>query len=387
MLIERNQVIVGLVSALLVVLGTFFAVSMSSGLFVSGYPATAEFTNAKGLKKGDQVLVAGVRAGQVTGVRIAGGRVEVSFKTSAELPRDSRARIMNKNMLGARALGLEAGADWDHLLQDEEEPNIPLDRTSVLVDVPELGDATVDLLQDSDTEALKQLITSLADITDGQHDELSRLLDGLQGVSGVVSDKRQQLVDFIDRSQTVVNALADRDQDIVRIIDAFGSTLHQLAARREKLGELIDATAGASGVTADLVSSHRGEIDRTLNEVDQVLTILNRHQVDIAHAVAYGGVAFKGFSEVAKSGEADNPFWGNIMTTGVGQGGIDAFAGCGGLVDTMLDTIFGPAPCPAKDTDSRSGGTGTSAGAATPTGMPTGSVATFFDGALPGGWR
>ena len=342
MLIERNQAVIGLVSALVIAFGTFFAVSLSSGLLVSGYGATAQFTNAKGLKSGDEVLVAGVRAGQVTGVRIAGGHVEVSFKTSADLPRDSRARIMNKNMLGARALALEAGADWDHLLADEEHPNIPLDRTSVLVDIPELGDATVNLLQDSDTKALTQLITSLANVTDGQHDQLNRLLDGLTKVSGVVADKRSQLVDFIDKSQTVVNTLADRDQDLVRIVDAFGSTLHQIAARRQKLGELIDATAGASGTTADIISQHRGALDRTLNEVDEVLTILNHHQVDIAHAVAYGGVAFKGFSEVAKSGTKDNPFWGNIMTTGVGQGGVDAFAGCGGLVDKVLDTVFGP---------------------------------------------
>lgn len=352
MLLERSQVIIGLVAAAVIGVGTIFAVFLSAGAFQAGYPVTAEFSNAMGLAKGDDVLVAGVRAGTVTGIRVEGDRIVADLAVRPELPVDSRARIINKNMLGTRAVELVAGDDWDRLLGEADDATISLERTDVPVTLPELGDETVALLRDADAEAFTTLIGSLADVTDGQREEVGQLLDGLRDFSHVIAEDEQELVAFLQHSGTVVDALADRDREIVRIVDAFGSTLDEFATRREQLRALLTEVGEASRLTADLLEDEGARIDRVLHEVDAILDLLDQHQVDISHAVAYGGVAFDGFASVGYSGgpaKIPNPYWGNILTSGVGEFGLDAGFGCGGAVDTFLDQIFGPAECPEDD--------------------------------------
>jgi phospholipid/cholesterol/gamma-HCH transport system substrate-binding protein len=349
MLLERDQALVGVVAAILIAVGTLFAVGLTAGAFTPGYPVRAEFTNAAGITAGDDVLVAGFRAGVVTDVRLEDGRILVELKTTAELPTDTSAAIVNENLLGARALELHAGSGWDELLEDAADPTIPLARTHVLVDVPELGDETVALLRDADTDALTRVITSLADVTEGRRDEVGRLLDGLSEVSAMVAQDRRSLTTLVDRGETVAATLATRDDDLVRIIDHFGATVARLSDRRDRLRTLLEDTGDTARLTADLVGDHREELDRILAELDAVVAIVDRHQVDLAHAVAYGGVAFSGFASVGRSGTVDNPDWANILTSGIGPAGIDAFAGCGGVLDQLLDQVLGPAECPQQD--------------------------------------
>jgi phospholipid/cholesterol/gamma-HCH transport system substrate-binding protein len=349
MMMERNFVLVGLVAAIVISAGTFFAIAVSEDLFRRGDAIEIELANSEGLAPGADVLVAGIRAGQIDAVELAGDRVVATVVVTTPIPRDSAARVVLRNMLGRKGIEILPGRDWDNLLTDEEEPRIPLERTTVLVDVPDLGDETVDLLRDSDVDALEALVRSLADVTEDQRDEFGALLDGLSGVSRVLAYNRDDLETLVVRSETLVAAAAESDEEIVAIIDAFGSTLEALSARRTELAHLLRETSAMSHLLADLVGEERVRIDRSLRELHEILEIVDRHQVDIAHAWAYGGVGFWGFSQVGRSGETDNPYWGNILTTGVGQGGIDAIAGCGGVVDTFLDQIFGEAECPEDD--------------------------------------
>lgn len=348
MILERNQVVVGIVFAALIAVGTVFAVGFSDDVLRSGYRVSIELADAEGLAPGDDVMLAGLRAGTVEDVALDGDHVAVRARVTAEVPADSRAQLVLRNLVGKRAIELVPGDDWGHLLEEMDEPRIPLDRTDGLVDVPDLADETVALLRDADTEALRALVTSLADVTEGQRDEVGELLDGLSRVSAVLAEKRDALQRLITRSEDLVDAAADRDEQIVTIIDEFGSTLDVLNRNRDELTRLLTETAGASSVTADLVREERARLDRVLDEVHEVLEIVDDHQVDLAHTMAYGGVSFYGFSQVGRSGEEDTPYWGNILTTGIGDAGIDAFAGCGGAVDRFLDQIFGPAECPEE---------------------------------------
>lgn len=379
MLLERNLAWVGAIAAAVIGVATVFAIAMTEDLFRRGDPIVAEFANSEGVQPGDDVMVAGVRAGAVDDVRVQDGRVVVSMVVETEVPRDSSARVILRNMLGRRSVEIHAGSDWDNLMRDEDDPRIPLERTRSLVDIPDLGDETVALLRDADVDAMETLIVALADVTEGQREEFGELLDGLSRFARVLADQRESLRELIVRAEVVVDAAADRDDDLVAIIDDFGATLEVLARRRGEVQRFLGATATSTNRVADLVSDERDRIDRVLAELHDVLEIADDHQVDIAHTMAYGGVAFHGFSEVGRQGEADNPYWGNILTTGVGPAGIDAVAGCGGLIDEMLDQIFGEADCP--EDGGPAGGQSTDPGAGN--GDPTGSTLSgFFQGAL-----
>lgn len=345
MLLERNQAVIGIIVALLLLAGTAFAVGASGGMFKAGEELEAEFTDAAGLKVGDFVFVAGVRTGEVLSVDIDGDVARARFTLKADgVPADSSAAIFVQNTLGKRAIRLEPGSSTEYLASGDV---IPVDRTSTPVDLPELGDRSAELLGQVNVQALQDLISSVADVTEGNREDVTQLLDGLDRVTKVVSDRKEELGSLIERAEVLIDAAADKDQEIVRIIDAFGSTLDRLAARRGDITRLLRETARTSDVTADLVSDRRAQLDRILAELDEDLQIVDDHQVDLAHALAYAGVGVRGFSSIAYQGgpaKTDAPSWGNVFVTGLGEAGIQALLGCGGTLDQALTEMIGPDP-------------------------------------------
>jgi phospholipid/cholesterol/gamma-HCH transport system substrate-binding protein len=344
-MLQRNQALVGLIVLIVVAAGTAFAVGATAGLFVEGEPMAAEFSDAAGLEGGDFVFVGGHRAGTVTGVEIDGDHVVVDFTlTVEEMPEDSMAEITLNSALGRRGLTIVPGSSSSFLA---EGSTIPRERTVTPVDLPELGDRSAELLGELDVPALQDLTTALADVTEGNREEVQALLEGVEAVTTIVSDRRDELEAVIDRTTVVVDAAASKDEEIVRIIDDFGSVLSRLVERRDDITRLLQETARTSTLTADLVAERRAQIDRVLASFSEDLAIIDRHQVDLAHTLAYLGQGLEGFAGIGYSGgeaRVDNPRWGNVFTTNLGSIGIGALLECGGAIDELFTGLLGPDP-------------------------------------------
>lgn len=364
MLLERNQTVIGTIVVLVVALGTWFAVVATGGGFAPGKVVHAEFADAAGLEEGNYVYVAGVRVGRVDAVEVvtdcatADGDVacvRVDLKVDADVPADSSADIGLQNALGKRIVRILPGTSATTM---ESGATITLDRTDTPVDIPELGDETVDLLEESDIDALNVLTTALADVTDGAQQDVADLLDGVERLSKVIADRRDDLALVIERSSVFLEAAASRDGEIVRIIDAFGSTLDRLADRRVELRTLLRETALATDISADLVESQRTRLDRVLAELHTDLEILDDHQVDLAHFFAYAGVSVEGFAGIGYGGgeaKTDNPAWGNVHAVSLGAANVDALIGCGSAVDEFLTAVVGPDPACTGEADPGAG--------------------------------
>ncbi len=363
MLMERNQVIIGVAFSVLLIIGTVVGIAFDRSWVTGGYNVTAYFTDAAGLQAGDSVLIAGVRSGAVESVTLTGdedkGYVQAVMRVEEPMPSDSSAAVILQNFLGKRAVMLRAGNDWDDELRDGDE--IPVDRTNTPVDFAELNQESVELLRGSDVDALRELVTSVADVTEGQRDEVERLLDGLQRITQVIADRRDDLQTVIDKSEDVFGTLADKDQQLLTIIDRFGSTLEMLAERRQDIERLLVETARSSHLAADLVADQREQLDRVLDELHRDLEIIDAHQVDISHIFAYGGASFEGYANIARQGGLgpqgmDNPYWTNIFAQSQGDVGTDALVGCGGTIDEFLDQVFGEDPRTCEEQDAEGGG-------------------------------
>lgn len=343
MLLERNQVLVGAVFVVLLAAGTFFGIVFDRSWITGGEVVTAVFADAAGLKAGDSVMIAGIRSGEVERVWVGeDGQARAALRVTAPMPADTHAGIILQNFLGKRAVALAAGIAWDDPLESGDI--IPRARTSTPTDFAELNEESAALLRNTDVEALGQLISSLADVTDGQRDEVGRLVDGLRRLTEVIARREQQLRAAIDTSEDVVSVLADKDREIVRIVDRFGTTLDTLARRRQEITRLLRETAGATNRVTDLVATDRAQLDRTLAELHRDLKIVDAHQVDLAHTFAYAGAAFEGYASIFRSGGRDNPYWGYVFTQSLGTAGVDALLGCDGVVEGLLDEVFGPDP-------------------------------------------
>lgn len=344
MLLERNQAAIGVVVAVLIVVGSALGVGATGGLFVPGERYSAEFTDAAGLESGSFVFMAGVRVGQVTDVQLLDDRVLVEFSSTGPAPAsDASVDVIISNALGKRALRINPGSSTTRIAPGDV---VPLERTDTPVDLPELGDRSAELLGELDVQALQDVTTALADATEGNRDQVVDLLVGLEDVSQVLIDRREDLRTLLVESEDLVDAVDDADTDLIRVIDAFGSTLDRLAQRRGDVVRLLDETSAVTQVAGDLLVDRDAQLDRILEDLHTDLQVIEAHQVDLAHVLPALAQGLEGFSSIGYAGldRSDNPGWGNVFAAGLGVVGVNPILDCDGVLDNLFTELVGPDP-------------------------------------------
>ncbi len=139
---DTRNILVGAVTVIaLVWIGVL---SFSSSKIEGGGSGTtihAIFNRIDGLQVGDEVRIAGIKIGQVTGMRLDdqfAATVDMNIETDAELPIDTSAAIHTEGLLGAKFIMLETGAE-DHLIKAGDT----LDQTQDSVVVQDLLDLII----------------------------------------------------------------------------------------------------------------------------------------------------------------------------------------------------------------------------------------------------
>lgn len=108
-----------------------------------GYSLVAGFANLKGLKTGDDILMAGVKVGTVETTRLAAHRVEavLSIDPDVKIPNDAVASIEQSSLLAGNYLGITFGTPGNPLLKsgDEIKTKATMDMSAVISQLGSLG--------------------------------------------------------------------------------------------------------------------------------------------------------------------------------------------------------------------------------------------------------
>lgn len=340
---ERNPVVIGVVVVALIAAGTTAALALNGGAFKDRYTVTARFSDTAGLRKGDKVRVAGILAGQVGSIREHGGRVDVSLMVDdgVDLPRDVRAEVVVETLLGSKYVRLSGGRAWDHPLEAGDVITDTVTPTEVL-DVENVG---TPLLEDTDAEAIDDLLGKIDRVTEGQRGNVGEIVDGLNKLTKAVNERQAEARRLIRSSRTVTATLAARDQDLLKALDDVNVVLDGLAKRRVQLAQLLASTEATARKTADLVGENRQQIDAVLDEIHQDLKVVERNQTNLAESLAGLTNAIGGFASIGYSGADEKPnTWANMYTQLVGPISPDALFGSCGLLDDAFDVLIGPDP-------------------------------------------
>jgi phospholipid/cholesterol/gamma-HCH transport system substrate-binding protein len=100
-----------------------FSVGGVESLRAGGLQLTAAFDEIGGLKRRAQVVIGGVRVGQVKSIDLADdfrARVTLDVDESLELPADTSASILTSGVLGDQYIALEPGGDPEVLESGEQ---------------------------------------------------------------------------------------------------------------------------------------------------------------------------------------------------------------------------------------------------------------------------
>ena len=190
----------------------------------SSYDLKVVMPGADGLYPGSDVLIAGSRAGVVTGITLHGENVVVGMSLDpahSPVHSDATVTLRPKSLLGEKYLDLFPGTGGAPALDDGG--TLPINRVTVSTDLQDV----INTFDQPTRDKLQVVIDNLG--------------GGLAG-EGVPTNQtiRYGTQDLTDLA-VIANTLSQRDQQLQTVIQALDAVTAELAAsdKRQALGELI----------------------------------------------------------------------------------------------------------------------------------------------------
>jgi phospholipid/cholesterol/gamma-HCH transport system substrate-binding protein len=282
---ERNPLPIGAIGLGLIGLLLFGAFNAQNlPLIGSGDTYHAAFSEAGGIKKDDEVRIAGVRVGKVTGIELENAHVRVDFKitSDAAFGPQTGASIRLQTLLGQKYLSLvPAGAG--QLPQDAE---IPLARTVSSYDIV---DAFSDLTSTTEKINTGQLAGSLDVMAKEFRDspeQVKLALNGMSRLSQTISSRDDALRSLLARANQVSATVASRNGTTAKLINDADLLLVELQARREAIHTLFTNTSDLAVQITGLVRDNRAALKPALDQLTGVLAVLTSHEQDLDKIIA-----------------------------------------------------------------------------------------------------
>ncbi|MER5179409.1 MCE family protein [Streptomyces sp. NPDC002896] len=281
---ERNPVVIGAVGLTALALLTVAAFNADSlPLIGGGDTYSAAFSEAGGLKPGDEVRIAGVKVGKVEDVDLDGDHVKVVFKVKGDPEFGTRtgASIRVKTILGAKYLALHPKGTG----QLKPGSEIPLNRTVPAYDVVQ---AFSDLTTTSEKVDTDQLATALDTISTTFQDspaEVRASIKGLSKISRTVASRDKALGDLLDHANGVTGVLAARSKDFSALVKDGDQLFKEISKRRTAIHNLLKSAAALGIELSGLVEDNRKQIGPALKSLNTVVTMLERNQASLDRSV------------------------------------------------------------------------------------------------------
>jgi phospholipid/cholesterol/gamma-HCH transport system substrate-binding protein len=278
----------GLLLLAVIALLTFFSSDLP---FIGGGTTyTAYFAESAGLDPGNEVRIAGVGVGQVTGVALDGAKVAVTFKVkNAWVGNSSTVAIKIWSLLGGKYLAVDpSGA----AAQNPAAP-IPLSRTTSPFDVSQAITSVGEQLSQINTRQLERSIATLSAAFAGTAPSVRQALTGLAGLSESIGSKDAEVTSLLHSANVVSRTLAAQSQTFTSLIKDGNLLLAELQERESDVHGLLIGTQELATELSGLVSDEQGRLGPTLKELGQVTSLLERNQADLREALRLVGPYYR----------------------------------------------------------------------------------------------
>ncbi|MDT7653469.1 MAG: phospholipid/cholesterol/gamma-HCH transport system substrate-binding protein [Pseudonocardiales bacterium] len=296
--VQHNPVRTAVIGLLVIVLVVVLAFN-AQALFGGGTTYRAEFSEAAGLTSGDLVTIAGVEAGRVGSVALAGDRVLVTFTVSdAWVGDQTSASIQIKTLLGAKYLALDP--QGDNALHAGAV--IPLARTASPFDVVEAFNGLSGTIDQLNTKQLAQSLSTLADTFRGTAPEVRGALDGLSRLSTTIASRDDEIKKLLAGTHNLSSVLANRNDEFQKLLSDGNLLLAEIQKRKEAISALLDGTRQLSQQLQGLVADNRDQLRPTLEKLDNVAALLQRNRDALDNGLRLEAVFVRLFTNAVGNG-------------------------------------------------------------------------------------
>jgi phospholipid/cholesterol/gamma-HCH transport system substrate-binding protein len=312
---ERDPVPIALAAFAVIIILSLLAANLGKVSFLGGgRDYSAAFAEAAGLRNGEEVRIAGVKVGKVTGLDLEpdaerGAHVKVTFQIDdgVRLGELTRAHIKIKTVLGAHYLALEPRGSGRLARQ------IPVARTSTPYEVTAALQDVSGRLGQIDHQEMAKSFDVLADTFRNSPDEIQASLRGLRRLSETVASRDDELHELSVKARSVSKLLADRNQDFARLIEDGDRILQAVRARRQVIHDLLVRTVTLSQQINALIAENEAELKPMLANLQRVNKILLRNQDNLDRMVQLYAPFARQFTDATGSGRWFDAYIQNLL--------------------------------------------------------------------------
>ncbi|MEV0183462.1 MCE family protein [Streptomyces sp. NPDC050625] len=281
---ERNPVVIGAVGLTTLALLTVAAFNVDSlPLIGDGDTYSAAFSEAGGLRPGDEVRIAGVKVGKVEGVDLEGDHVKITFKIKGDpgFGTETGASIRVKTVLGAKYLALHPKGPG----QLKAGSEIPLRRTVPAYDVVQAFSDLTTTTEQVDTDRLAKALDTISTTFQDSPAEVRASIKGLSKISRTVASRDKALGELLDHANGVTGVLAEHTDDFTALVKDGDQLFKEISKRREAIHKLLKSSAALGIELSGLVEDNNKEIGPALKGLNRVVEMLERNQSSLDRSV------------------------------------------------------------------------------------------------------
>ncbi|MBF6298097.1 MCE family protein [Nocardia amamiensis] len=289
--------VLGIAIVLLVTVSAFFLDRLP--IIGAGTKYTAEFTEAAGLKRGNEVRIAGVKVGSVSDVRLDGDRVVVDFRTQdAWIGNETTASIQIKTLLGQKYLALDPRGSKPA----DPDTRIPLSRTVSPYDVVDAFTDAARTIDQIDTAQLARSMQVLSEAFATTPPEIRGSIDGVARLSETLAKRDQELKRLFAATRQTTQVLADRNAEFERLLASGGQLLAELNIRQQSISRLLDGARTVSAELTALVHDNEEQIGPALTNLRASIDLLNANQQNISKTLELAAPFYGLYANVLGTG-------------------------------------------------------------------------------------
>lgn len=305
---ERNATIIGIIGLAIIaalMLGSFRADQLP--IIGSGDTYQAEFGEIGGLAEDNEVRVAGVSVGKVTGIELDGDRVIVTFKMDkgTELTAGTTADIQVRTLLGAEFLALQPVGEGTLEVGD----TIPLERTDAPYNVVEAFSELSQTVGEIDTDQLAEALNTVSDIAAASPEEFQGAIRGVSDLSVNLAARDEQINTLLVNLKKVSSAINSKNTELITLFEDADVLFEAISDRRDSINQLLVSTQTISRQLRALVADTRADLKPALDRLDNVTDALVANKDSLDEALQ----KFPGFLNVFANALGSGPFFDTFL--------------------------------------------------------------------------
>lgn len=243
---------------------------------------TAVFSDATGLRSGDEVRIAGVRVGQVEDVSLTrDDHAAVTFDVDAarRLPSGVQVQIRYRNLVGERYVALAEGPGSSRTLRPGAV--IPLAQTTPALDLTVLFNGFKPLFAALSPSDVNTLSGEIIQVLQGEGGTVTDLLARTASLTSTLADRDAVIGRTIDNLNQVLATVQQRDSRLSELILQLQRFVSGLSADRTAIGSSLAGIADLADATTGLLAQGRAPLKDDIAQLGQVASTLDANKATV----------------------------------------------------------------------------------------------------------